>query len=662
MTTWHEYIERGLPLPEWPYSVRYANEKEVAAEVLVLGGGIAGCHAAINAKRKGAHVVLVEKGATKWSGHGGAGVDHWLNACTNPCSRITPEEFVASVSRDCDGYDCGPSLYINAKESWDTLLDIERMGVRVRDVNDEFKGAAFRDDETGLMFAYDYKNRIDIRVCGHNVKPCLYRELKRLGVEIHDRVMITSLLTEGGGSGARVVGATGVNTRTGEFYIFKGKASIVAMQAPGRLWTFSTEHHSMWHDLNNSGEGFSIAWEAGAEFVNLEKSWPAMITPYSYIPYGVGNASNTWHGTSIVDAKGKEVPWFDRDGNEARTVEERFQPSRGQKFILGPGQHVPHTYENDPKLLAPDLSERIRKGEFVLPLYADLTRLTEMERRAIFGLMVGNEGKTRIPVYDMLTKAGFDPDKDMLQVPVLPVDAYNKSSGVNYWAGKAMPLLRSGAGGLLVDWDLRTNLEGLYAAGGAVSGAGAHSTAATNGRYAGRKAAEYALVAAQAIVDPEQVRREKARVYGALQRKKQSIGWKELNAGICKIMQDYCGQNKNQETLAAGLRLLGEIRDSEGARVYAATPHDLSRALECQTMISVGEMVIRACMARKASNRFLSFSRIDYPEMDPPEWHRYLPIRRENGEVRIRELPIDFHLQPPYAESYEKNYRIHCGL
>jgi len=660
MTTWHEYIGSGLPFPAWPYPVRYGNEIRVTSDVLVLGGGIAGCHAAINARRKGVHVVLVEKGATKWSGHGGAGVDHWLNACTNPCSSVTPEEFVESVSRDCDGYDCGPPLYINAQEAYDTLLDIERMGVRVRDAQDEFKGAAFRDDTTKLLFAYDYKNRIDIRVHGHNVKPCLYRELKRLGVEIHDRVMITALLTEGGRQGARVVGATGVNTRTGEFHIFSGKATVVAMQAPGRLWTFSTENRSMWHDLNNSGEGFAIAWDAGAEFINLEKSWPAMITPYSYIPYGVGNASNTWYGTPIVDANGKEVPWFDRDGNGLQSLEARFQPSPGQKFILGPGQHVPHTYENDPRILAPDLSERIRKGEFVLPLYADLTRLPEKERRAIFGLMVGNEGKTRIPVYDIYTKAGFDPDKDMLQVPVLPIDAYAKSSGVNYWAGKSMPLLRTGAGGLLVDWDLRTNLEGLYGAGGTVSGAGAHSTAATCGRYAGRKAAAYAITAAEPVIDPEQTHREKDLIYTPLQQKKRSIGWKELNAGICRIMQDYCGQYKNQETLAAGLRLLGELREAEYSRLYAATPHDLGRALECRTMLTVGEMVIRACMARKASNRFLSFTRIDFPAMDPPEWHTYLPIRLQDGEVQIRKLPVDYHLRPPYSASYAENYWLHC--
>ena len=54
--------------------------------------------------------------------------------------------------------------------------------------------------------------------------------MKRLGVRIYDRVMATSLLTEGGKQGARVVGATGLDTRTGEFYVFRAKAVILLHQ------------------------------------------------------------------------------------------------------------------------------------------------------------------------------------------------------------------------------------------------------------------------------------------------------------------------------------------------------------------------------------------------------------------------------------------------
>ena len=68
----------------WPYPLEYGKEEIISCEVLVLGGGIAGCMAAIAAAREGKEVVLVEKGATKMSGAGGSGCDHWESAATNP--------------------------------------------------------------------------------------------------------------------------------------------------------------------------------------------------------------------------------------------------------------------------------------------------------------------------------------------------------------------------------------------------------------------------------------------------------------------------------------------------------------------------------------------------------------------------------------------------
>ena len=127
----------------------------------------------------------------------------------------------------------GHTFYIPCMESYDALLDMEKMGVEIRDVNDEFAGAAFRDEKTKLMFAYDYVNRHAVRLRGGaNMKPALYKELKRLGVKIYDHVMATSLLNEGGKQGARVIGATGVNVRTGEFYIFKAKATVLTTAVP----------------------------------------------------------------------------------------------------------------------------------------------------------------------------------------------------------------------------------------------------------------------------------------------------------------------------------------------------------------------------------------------------------------------------------------------
>jgi len=659
----------GRSTHEWPYSVRYEDEKEISADVLVLGGGIAGCHAAINAAKRGAKVVVVEKGAVIRSGSGGAGVDHWGAACTNPCCKITPEEMIEVIVKGGGfggGYAVGHISYIECKESYDALLDVEKMGVKVRDVDDEFVGAEFRDEETKLMFAYDYENKHTIRVNGGaNIKPALHNELRRLGVAIYDRVMATSLLTEGGKQGARVVGATGVNTRTGEFYVFKAKATVLCTAQPLRLWVFSTEllgSNTAHDDPNCAGDGCAMAWKAGAEFALMERSTPSS-GGFRYPAYGTGNAHNTWYACTIVDANGKEIPWVDRDGRVLKTVSERYRPAPGQRlFLHGPGAPGAGIYESRGPSLIPDLPERIMKGEFVLPLYADLPSMPEHERRAIFGLMVGNEGKTRI-IYETYTQAGFDPDKDMLQANVLPPEMAGQY--IPWWTGIGPPQWREtafgGVGGVTVDWDLKTSLEGLYAAGNQLAGGGGHVGAATTGRYAARKAADYALKAGEPVIDRRQVEEDKARVYAPVKRK-EGVGWKELQAGICRIMQDYCGEYKSEETLKMGLRWLNSIRESEASRAYARNPHELMRTLECLVRLTVGEIIMHASLARKASSLPLDFKRIDYTEMDPPEWNKFVTIRLENGEVKVGELPFNYWLLLPNAPTYEENYKAHCGL
>ena len=168
MTTFHEFVMESGSAPEWPYPVRYGEEKEIVSDVLVIGGGIAGCHAAVSAAKHGARVAVMDRGHAKRSGMGGAGVDHWHGACTNPCSKVTPEEYTQATIDCTRGYTNGLVRYIIASEGWDTLLDSEKMGMRIRDVEDEFKVAAFRDEETKLLFAYDYKSRHMLRVWGYN--------------------------------------------------------------------------------------------------------------------------------------------------------------------------------------------------------------------------------------------------------------------------------------------------------------------------------------------------------------------------------------------------------------------------------------------------------------------------------------------------------------
>jgi succinate dehydrogenase/fumarate reductase flavoprotein subunit len=91
MSTWHEYVQEHGTLPAWPYPVDYTKVNEETYDVIVIGGGVAGLRAAIAAAQEGCSVAVIERGHAKRSGAGGAGVDHWHGAVTNPCSSVTPK-------------------------------------------------------------------------------------------------------------------------------------------------------------------------------------------------------------------------------------------------------------------------------------------------------------------------------------------------------------------------------------------------------------------------------------------------------------------------------------------------------------------------------------------------------------------------------------------
>jgi succinate dehydrogenase/fumarate reductase flavoprotein subunit len=331
-----------------------------------------------------------------------------------------------------------------------------------------------------------------------------------------------------------------------------------------------------------------------------------------------------------------------------KTVEERYHPAPGQRAFIYDGPRI-----------IPDLPERIAKGEFKLPLYADLPGMPVHERRAIWGLMIGNEGKTRTPIYLTLQKWGFDPDKDMLQATVQPPDLYTWGA---WWKGYGPRQYRGlTGGGPVFDWDLKTNLEGLFAAGSTLACGSDHSGSAATGRYAGRKAANYASTTGEHIVDKKQVEAEKVRVYAPIKRK-DGMGWKELKSGISRIMHDYCGEYKNMESLEMGLRWLDSTRNSEIATACARNPHELGRTLEAMAQLNVSESIMHACLVRTASSRSLGFKRLDYPQMDPPEWNKYLTVRQENGKIKVGELPFNYWLTSPNSSSYENNYRKHADL
>jgi glycine/D-amino acid oxidase-like deaminating enzyme len=149
---------------DWPYPVDYGKENEIETDVLILGGGVAGCHAAISAAKRGARVAVVEKGAVIRSGSGGAGVDHWHGALTNPCSKLTADEMMELARGSGAGY----------------LSDVKSLFVAVYGLKEEIPlGKAMRE----LGFALEGTHHSDsddartiARILGHILPSAWYKE------------------------------------------------------------------------------------------------------------------------------------------------------------------------------------------------------------------------------------------------------------------------------------------------------------------------------------------------------------------------------------------------------------------------------------------------------------------------------------------------------
>ncbi|MCL1835106.1 MAG: FAD-dependent oxidoreductase [Oscillospiraceae bacterium] len=640
MATWHEYLrDEGRP-PAWPYQIQFGQEQLIETDVLVIGGGISGCWAAIAAARQGVRVALVEKGDVKRSGSGGPGCDHWCNAPANPLSRVDPDEWAVHMADRT--YCNGIGLQIQNREDFDTLLEMEQMGGKIRDTEDEFLGAEGRDDETKFMISPRYgtihsylpdphmgepgfnppekRNNVVIRVWGNTFKPVLKKECKRLGVQVFDRVMGTSLLNENGKQGARVIGATGLNGRTGEFLIFRAKAVILATAGAGSMWLMSMEHggYSNMHSRNINGDGSVMAWKAGAELTMMESTGVVGIATGLKHKWYTGAGDASYENVPLVDAKGRRLPY----------------PIQGWEDA---GAMVP----------APGTQEKVReaimRGEYELPFYGDWPAMAEVERRATWNLMLTEESTTRIMIKTM-NEAGFDINKDL-------------QLSYKFIEGNSLPQWGSGgSGGLVVDWNLKTTVDGLYAVGTQMFCPEDHSYAAATGRYGGRKAAASVKDAGEFELNRDQIEAEKKRIFAPTGRDR-GIEWKELHNGLSRAMQYFVSEYKTETLLKMGLEEIERLEAEAVPQLIAHDPHKLMRSIEDLSMMEYAKVIIHASLARKSSNPRMGFNRIDYPEYNQEEWEKFLTIKLVDDKVETGYLPPRYwgDMKQQY-EAYNKDY------
>lgn len=647
MGSWHEYLKaKGTP-PEWPYPVKFGEETEVETDVLVLGGGIAGCWAAITAARNGANVVLLEKGDVRRSGAGGPGCDHWCNVPANPLSRVDPDEWAIEEMNALGPYSNGLGFQIQCREDYDTLLEMEQMGGKIRDTDDEFVGVEGRDDETKFMISPRYgakagysprddwrspdfnppekRNNVVIRIWGSTFKPALKKECLRLGVKVYDRVMATCVLNEDGKQGARVVGATGINTRTGELLIVKAKAVIISASGSGQLWNLDMEHggHSTMYSRNESSDSPVLAWRAGAALTMQERSMPSRIA---------SGLKHKWY-TGGADASYENVPLVDADN--------QVLPAPTQGWVDGGAM-----FSNQADIIE-NLRKGIKAGTYKLPFYGDFAGMKPEESNATWNMMLTEESTTKAMVKTM-TDDGFDIHRDQIMnytfIEFQPNQQYRETAR---------------GGGIITDWNLKSSVDGLYAAGTALFSPGDHSFAASTGRYAGRKAAAYAKSVKAGNICRAQVDREKERILAPTKRS-DGIEWKELHNGLCRVMQYFVSEFKNETMLDIALEEIQRLEENAVPRLYALDPHKLIRALEDLNLIEHAKIVIHAMKERKFTNAALGIERLDYPENDEEDANNYLLVKLENDAVKFERVPIRYWGN--MKEQYEAHNQDYTGV
>lgn len=228
--------------------------RRLAADLLIIGGGTAGCQAAVTARElaPSARVVIMEKAHVDRSGCLAAGVNA-LNAYLAPGE--PPDAFVSFVKADFGGLVREDLVASLAARLAAIPPQLEAWGLPVPHAEDG---------------GYLFRGPRSIVIHGEGLKPLLAAAARRAGAHVLNRVAATSYLVYAG----VVCGACGFGLRDGAFYVVEAPAVICATGGATGLYppcTGGLAHHRTWYSPFNTGAGYAMGLRAGAELTSLEQ-------------------------------------------------------------------------------------------------------------------------------------------------------------------------------------------------------------------------------------------------------------------------------------------------------------------------------------------------------------------------------------------------------
>jgi succinate dehydrogenase/fumarate reductase flavoprotein subunit/HEAT repeat protein len=551
--------------------------RDLSCDVLVIGGGTAGTMAAISAAERGASVLLMEKAHVRHSGALAMGMDGVNNAVIP--GKATPEDYVAEITRANDGIVDQRTVMQTATRGYDMVRRLEGYGVKFE--KDSYGEYAVRRVHRSGSYVLPMPE-------GKDVKKVLYRVLRekrmRSLVTITNRVMPVRVLTVDG----RAVGAVGFDTRTGDFVTVAAKAVVLATGPCGRLGLPASGYlYGTYENPTNAGDGYSMAYHAGAELSGIEcfqinpliKDYNGPACAYVANPFG-GYQANA-DGDRFVDCD----YW---SGQMMAEVAREIHSSRG-------------------------------------PIYLKLSHLPEESVRALEGILHTTERPTRGTFH---AGRGHDYRTHDVEMHISEIGLCGGHSASGVW----------------VDENGQTTVPGLYAAGdlacvphnymiGAfVFGdlAGSHA--------AGRSAPLVGLPEDQISDAHELIYRPLSNPDGPPQ--------PQVEYKLRRLVNDYVAPPKSANRLEIAVEHFSRMR-AEIARMGARTPHELMRCAEVTFIRDCAEMAARSSLVRTESRWGLYHDRMDHPDRDDSEWFAHLNLRKAaDGAMEFIRRPVAPYLVP----------------
>ena len=545
----------------------------IDTDVLIIGGGTAGCFAGITlGKKKDLDVLIVEKANIVRSGCLAAGVNA-INAYITK-GRV-PQDYVDYCKKDADGI---------VRE--DLLLSMSERLNHVTKVMEDL-GLVILKDENGDYVARGNRN---IKINGENIKPILADAVKKQdNVAVINHLNITDFIVENN----KIKGAYGFDVNDAVFYEINAKAVLVATGGAAGLYRPNNpgfSRHKMWYPPFNTGAGYAMGINAGAEMTTFEMRFIALRCKDTIAPTG-------------TIAQGVPAKQLNSNGEVYEN-----------KYGLTTSQRLYGTVTEN------------REGRG--PCYLGTKGISKAQEEDLYKAYLNMAPSQTLK---WLEAAGGPSEED---VEIEGTEPYivggHTASG--YW----------------VDNNRETTIHGLYAAGDVAGGCPQKyvTGALAEGEIAAQAIAERLTGSGKGFVVREasdeelsQEALEKKHEYESFLNNKQGlVDIEQTEEAMQKIMDQYAGGiSTDYQYNEARLELADEkIKFLEKSidNLAAQDADDLLRIYEIRERLTVCRSVIAHLKARKET-RWHSFAEnMDYPAKSD-DWLKYVNSRKENGEIKI---------------------------